>query len=70
MKKTFILTIETDDKNIREKYNNFWCNYNSPEDFIQSTAEGKEERYYIDSNGKKRSMWTTFGYRVTVKEQK
>jgi hypothetical protein len=70
MKKTFTLTIETDDKNIFEKYPNYRFNWDSPEDFILYLAESKEERYYYDIAGKKQSMWKLFGYRATVKELK
>jgi hypothetical protein len=70
MKKTYLLTIETDDENIAEKYPNWRFNHPSPTQFIKWLAKSKEEISYIDTRGKRQSMWGLFGYRVTVKESK
>lgn len=71
MKKTFIMTIETDDKNIAEKYPNWRWNFGKPEEFIHHIAKSKEEiSYNYPSDDIRRSMWKLFGYRVRVKELK
>ena len=57
MKKVFTVTIETDDDNIREKYNNFRYNWNEPKDFIDHLAR----EIATDP-----AWWADYGYRVTV----
>lgn len=56
MKRTFTVTVETDDANIVEKYHNYRFNWNSPEEFITYLAESWVEDCFDD-----------FGYRVSVK---
>lgn len=70
MKKTFMVTIETDDKNIAAKYPNFRYNWDSPEDFIRETAFALEDKMTEDSRGSMQPTMKLYGYRVTVKENK
>lgn len=70
MKKTFMVTIETDDKNIAKKYPNWRWNYDSPAQFIQEMAAGLEDRESEDYRGKLQPTMKLYGYRITVKENK
>lgn len=71
MKKTFIMTIETDDKNIAEKFPNWCWNFSTSEEFIKHIAKSKEEiSYHYPNVEERKSMWKLFGYRVRVKELK
>jgi len=55
MRKSFVITIETDDDNIREKYPNYRFNWNSPGQFIHYLANDMTD-----------DVWDDFGYRITV----
>ena len=69
MKRQFVMTIEVDEKNIAEKYPNWRWNFGTPEEFINHIADSKREvsYQYPDTDGT-RTMWNTFGYKVTVKK--
>jgi len=57
MKRTYRVTIETDDENIAKKYPNWRFSFDSPDEFIDFVAPMDEDH------------WDASGYRITVNTQ-